>query len=108
MSVVTACLDVARDLPVSTPMNTRPRTAHTATMLHSVFQRGAATLICDLAVSGRRCFDVQVVMGDDSSSGILETFHEGPKAIRRYAELSWLLREDGWERLVEIKRNAAA
>jgi len=77
-------------------------------MFHSVFQRGATTLICDLNANGRRHFEIRIVPDIDPASGVIESYREGATAIRRHAELSWLLRQSGWDRLIDSRPRAAA
>ena len=69
------------------------------TVLQSVLHRGDRTLSCDVIARGRRSYDVCVVPHWDVSSSVIETFSAGTKAVRRHAELSWLFRQAGWERL---------
>jgi len=67
------------------------------TLLHAVLRRGHELISCEVTTRGRRHYEVHVVPVSDMSTAVVESFDKVAKAVRRHAELSWLLRESGWE-----------
>jgi hypothetical protein len=65
-------------------------------LLRWVFHRGSADLTCEVDSHGSRGFDVQLLVGWSPVPSICEHFDNPIAALERHAELSQLLREEGW------------
>lgn len=66
------------------------------TVLQSVLRIDDRILWCEVVARGRHDYEVHVVPQWNMSLAVVEHFWRGRDAIRRHAELSWLLRGDGW------------
>jgi hypothetical protein len=65
-------------------------------LLRWLFVRGSQTVTCEILVGGRRVHDVCVVPHNDVSASVVERYTRPADALRRHAEIAWLLRETGW------------
>jgi hypothetical protein len=69
-------------------------------MLRAILNRGNQLLTCNVIPLDRHGFGVQVVPLWDQSSSVIEQYASAAAAVRRHAELSWRLRQIGWERVL--------
>ena len=67
------------------------------TLVQSVLRFGDHLLWCEVVVRDRHDYEVHVVPQWDMSMAIVEPFGRALDALQRHAELSWLLRQSGWD-----------
>jgi hypothetical protein len=75
-------------------------TPQVRTLLQSVLHFGNQLLWCEVVSRGQSDYEVHVVPQSDMSRAVVEPCRRITDAIRRHAEVSWLLRESGWEPVV--------
>jgi hypothetical protein len=66
-------------------------------LLQSVLHLGDQLLWCEVITRGRHKYDVHIVPQWNTAIAVVEPYDRVATAVRRHAEVSWLLRESGWE-----------
>ena len=73
------------------------------TLFQSILRRGHELLWCEVIARGDRDYEVHVVPQSNMSHAIVEPFRRVSDAVCRHTEVSWLLRESGWEPVVNFE-----
>jgi hypothetical protein len=68
-------------------------------LLQSILRQGTHILWCEVASRSRTQYELYVVPEWDMPAAVVEKFDNLADAVRRHAQLSWLLRESGWTRI---------
>lgn len=75
-------------------------TPNVRTVLQSILHSGNQVLWCEVVSRGHHDYEMHVIPQSNMAQAVVESFERISDAVRRHAEVSWVLRESGWRQVI--------